>query len=101
MRINATPSGLPFKSTGLVTYPQPPQFGQSSGFTPLPPQCYQGLSPNFAQKFANFHFCYETRTRPPKPWIARPGYVRPQRLSSSVALGQLPNSRGLNGFLNP
>jgi len=38
-RINATPSDLPFKSTGFATYPLPPQFGQSSGATPLPPQC--------------------------------------------------------------
>lgn len=35
-RINATPSGFPFKSTGFVTYPVPPQFGQSSGLTPFP-----------------------------------------------------------------
>ncbi len=38
-RINATPSDLPFKSTGFVTYPVPPQAGQSSGSTPLPPHC--------------------------------------------------------------
>jgi hypothetical protein len=37
--INATPSDLPFKSTGFATYPVPPQFGQSSETTPLPPQC--------------------------------------------------------------
>ena len=35
-RINATPSDLPFKSTGFATYPVPPQFGQSSGLNPLP-----------------------------------------------------------------
>ena len=34
--MNATPSDLPFKSTGFATYPVPPQFGQSSGVTPLP-----------------------------------------------------------------
>jgi hypothetical protein len=38
-RINAMPSDLPFKSTGCATYPLPPQFGQSSGATPYPPQC--------------------------------------------------------------
>jgi hypothetical protein len=38
-RINATPSDLPFKSTGFVTYPLPPQFRQSSGVTPFPPHC--------------------------------------------------------------
>jgi hypothetical protein len=37
--INATPSDLPFKSTGFAMYPVPPQFGQSFGITPLPPQC--------------------------------------------------------------
>jgi hypothetical protein len=36
MRINATPSNLPFKSTGFAIYPLPPQFGQSSGATPCP-----------------------------------------------------------------
>ena len=35
-RMNATPSDLPFKSTGFATYPDPPQLGQSSGSTPLP-----------------------------------------------------------------
>jgi hypothetical protein len=34
--MNATPSDLPFKSTGFAINPVPPQFGQSSGFTPLP-----------------------------------------------------------------
>ena len=38
IRINATPSDLPFKSTGFATYPEPPQFGQSSGATPSPPR---------------------------------------------------------------
>ena len=37
-RINAIPSDLPFKSKGVATYPVPPQVGQSSGATPLPPQ---------------------------------------------------------------
>ena len=36
-RINATPSALPFKSTGFATYPVPLQFEQSSESTPLPP----------------------------------------------------------------
>ena len=35
-RIKATPSDLPFKSTGFATYPLPPQFGQSSGATRSP-----------------------------------------------------------------
>jgi hypothetical protein len=38
-RINATPSVLPFSSTGFAMYPEPPHFGQSSGATPLPPHC--------------------------------------------------------------
>ena len=37
IRINATPSDLPFKSTGFATYPTPLQLGHSSGSTPLPP----------------------------------------------------------------
>ena len=36
VRINATPSDLPFKSTGFATYPEPPQFGQVSGSNPFP-----------------------------------------------------------------
>jgi hypothetical protein len=36
VRIKATPSDLPFKFTGFAIYPVPPQFGQSSGSTPLP-----------------------------------------------------------------
>jgi hypothetical protein len=36
MRINATPSDFPLMSTGLATYPVPPQRGQSFGST-LPP----------------------------------------------------------------
>ena len=35
-RINATPSDLPFKSTGFAINPVPPQFGQSFGIN-LPP----------------------------------------------------------------
>jgi hypothetical protein len=42
IRINATPSDLPQLSTGLATYPEPPQRGQSVGFT-RPPQ----LQPSF------------------------------------------------------
>jgi len=38
VRIKATPSDFPFKSTGFATYPEPPQFGQSSGATPSPPR---------------------------------------------------------------
>lgn len=36
IRIKATPSDLPFKSTGFAMYPKPPQCGQSSGCTPSP-----------------------------------------------------------------
>ena len=52
-RINATPSDLPFKSTGFATYPVPPQFGQSFGATPLPPRVagiFHDLTTNFAAK---------------------------------------------------
>ncbi len=37
IRINATPSDFPLMSTGLATYPVPPQRGQSFGST-HPPQ---------------------------------------------------------------
>ena len=40
MRINAMPSVLPLRSTGFAMYPEPPQFGQSSGATLSPPQCW-------------------------------------------------------------
>jgi hypothetical protein len=36
-RINATPSDLPLTSTGLATYPVPPQRGQAFGSN-HPPQ---------------------------------------------------------------
>ena len=36
VRIKATSSDLPFKSTGFAMYPEPPQLGQSSGSTALP-----------------------------------------------------------------
>jgi len=44
VRINATPSDFPFKSTGFAMYPEPPQFGQSSGATPSPPRVSQIFS---------------------------------------------------------
>lgn len=44
VRMNATPSDFPFKSTGFATYPEPPQFGQSSGATPSPPRVRQIFS---------------------------------------------------------
>jgi hypothetical protein len=34
--MKATPSDLPFMSTGFATYPVPQQFGQSFGFTSSP-----------------------------------------------------------------
>ena len=43
-RINATPSDLPLMSTGLATYPVPPQCGQLFGSTP-PPQLPESFSP--------------------------------------------------------
>jgi hypothetical protein len=51
-RIKATPSDLPFKSTGFATYPVPPQFGQSSGFTPLSPLSVKKFLTDFRPKFA-------------------------------------------------
>ena len=51
IRINATPSDLPFKSTGFATYPVPPQFGQSSGLTPIPLSVI-GIVHEFGPKFS-------------------------------------------------
>jgi hypothetical protein len=45
IRIKATPSDFPFKSTGFATYPEPPQFGQSSGATPSPPRVTEDCRP--------------------------------------------------------
>jgi hypothetical protein len=55
-RIKATPSDLPFKSTGFATYPVPPQFGQSSGFTPLSPLSVKKFLTDFRTKFAAVGF---------------------------------------------
>ena len=38
-RINATPSDLPFKSTGFAIYPVPPQVGQKSRALSPPQDC--------------------------------------------------------------
>ena len=54
IRINATPSDFPFKSTGFATYPEPPQFGQSSGATPSPPRVTEDCraeASRFRQRF--------------------------------------------------
>jgi hypothetical protein len=62
IRINATPSDLPLLSTGLATYPEPPQRGQSVGFT-RPPQ----LQPSFHQirkVEEKSDLRYEIRTKP-------------------------------------
>jgi hypothetical protein len=55
MRINATPSDLPFKSTGFATYPVPPQFGQLSGATPLP-LSVKGILTHLFIRFAEKYF---------------------------------------------
>jgi hypothetical protein len=52
-RINATPSDLPFKSTGFAINPLPPQFGQSFGLTPLPPRITAILPRSFEEFAAN------------------------------------------------
>jgi hypothetical protein len=64
MRINATPSDLPFKSTGLAIYPEPPQFGQLSGSTLSPPRVIE-IFPEFGEKFAQD--CFPLRI-PNKLW---------------------------------
>ena len=61
-RIKATPSDLPFKSTGFATYPLPPQLGQSFGATPLPLRL-RTLSMTRAPNFPQIVLRYELRTR--------------------------------------
>ena len=61
IRMKATPSDLPFKSTGFATYPEPPQFGQSSGATPSPPRV-EPFSPTSAPNVRKSNLRYETRT---------------------------------------
>jgi hypothetical protein len=59
-RINATPSDLPLMSTGVATYPIPPQRGQSVGAT-RPPQL--GLVFHQIGRAARkSDLCYEIRT---------------------------------------
>ena len=55
VRINATPSDFPFKSTGFATYPEPPQFGQSSGATPSPPRVV-AIFPDIGQNSTEDYF---------------------------------------------
>ena len=62
-RINATPSTLPFRSTGFATYPLPPQFEQSSGATPFPPSLLMALSTTRGHNSRQSVLCYESRTR--------------------------------------
>lgn len=66
IRINATPSDFPFKSTGFATYPVPPHLGHSSGFTPIPlstPHCVRDQSRNRTILF--FVTNHEHLFRPP------------------------------------
>ena len=85
-RINATPSDLPFKSTGLATYPLPPQFGQSSGDTLLPPSWLRELSTTRARNSQKSVLRYESRTR-----IGRVPDLPILKAAQRVASGQ--NSR--------
>ena len=50
-RIKATPSDLPFKSTGFAIYPVPSQVGQSCGSTPVT-FSVKGIVPEAREKFA-------------------------------------------------
>jgi len=62
-RKNATPSDLPFKSTGFAINPVPPQFGHSSDLTPLPPHWLMALSPRAERIFRQSVSRYESRTK--------------------------------------
>ena len=62
IRIKATPSDLPFKSTGFAMYPEPPQAWQSSGATPSP-LVLVAFCPRDRQGKHETDFRYETRTK--------------------------------------
>ena len=82
IRINATPSDFPFKSTGFATYPEPPQFGQSSGATPSPPRVTEDCRPE-AGVFAKDRITLRIPNKPPKPRSERPiqrGFVCKDRV---------------------
>lgn len=96
MRINATPSDLPFKFTGFAMYPVPPQFGQSSGSTPLPlsvegifsdsrrestEDCFALRNPN---KISQVGFLTQKRGREPA-LLSRPD-TRPRQLLAGATL---------------
>jgi hypothetical protein len=61
IRIKATPSDLPFKSTGFAIYPEPPHFGQSSGAT-LSPLVLSRFSSRTASNERKIILRYESRT---------------------------------------
>src|ERR1039457_2865129 len=60
-RINATPSDLPLMSTGLATYPVPPQRGQSFGST-HPPQLLRSLPPIHVRRATKLILLRNTNT---------------------------------------
>jgi hypothetical protein len=64
VRINATPSDLPFRSTGLATYPVPPQVGQSSGSTPLSPSLLRGIVHDEEGKIAGLRIVLRNPNKP-------------------------------------
>ena len=70
-RIKATPSDLPFKSTGFAMYPVPPQFGQSSGLTPLP-LSVDGILPDSATSCAAIEFALRITNKIAR-WIGTGG----------------------------
>ncbi len=71
-RINATPSDLPFKSTGFATNPVPPQFGQLSGSTPLPllvESIVSDITTIFAAKCCALRITNKNSWRGRHPWV--------------------------------
>jgi len=91
IRIKATPSDFPFKSTGLATYPEPPQFGQSSGATLSPPRVKR-IVPDVDAKFTEE--CFPLRN-PNKLLVHSP--IEPQNDHSmrSVWAGLMPVMRNV------
>jgi len=92
MRINATPSDLPFKSTGLATYPEPPQFGQLSGSTLSPPRVVRIVS-DLGKSFANDYFSLRIPNKLPDSDAETAACYRGATLSDS-------KTQGLPGLTN-
>lgn len=87
VRMNATPSDLPFGSTGFAMYPLPPQVGQSSGATPSPPHV-ESILHDIALKFAAENIALRIPNTPlPYRWWR---LVRESLTQGRIRIGETP-----------